>query len=846
MTENATFCMMPWVHMHFWPNGNTYPCCVSDSSIALGNTNDSSIIDIWNGEPMRELRQNMLVGVPSKACQRCYDLEAAGVQTLRQQSNRDYAHHRPVVDSTAADGSVPGVNMAYLDVRFSNICNLRCRTCGPELSSGWYDDTKAQWPGYDRPRIVNINRKGQFWKQLMPYLDQTEEVYFAGGESLLTDEHYKVLDHWIATGHTNVRIRYTTNFTVLDYKKRDLFELWRQFPNIQITASLDGSGARGEYLRKNMVWADVVANRQRMLRELPHMTFHITPTVSLMNVLHLPDFQADWIEQGLLGVDDIRINLLSRPEHSSVRVLPPRMKAEVRDRIAAHMAWLSDRGAKAETIAQWQSVVTYMDSADDSHLLINFLEYHRRIDQLRSESLFDVFPELARLDNQTWCALPWTNINTTPQGQVRLCCNITHPREVLEQAGRPLDWSSDDLDSIWNGEHLQAVRSRMLRGEKVNHCAVCYKQEALGNTSPRISANRDHGLDTESLSKIALLPTSFELRTSTRCNLRCASCWAGSSDRIQEQRRVSLEWDQLPQGDPQRLAMPAWLRESWANEQALVNSIGGSAYVSKSTSLANFTQLAQGLQRLYITGGEPTMDANIYKYLDALLAAGNSSCHVSFTTNCTLWNTKLMSRFTQFTNTEVQLSVDAHGAANEFIRKGTVWSDVVANVHSYLSDSRISTIKFYTVISALNCLSLAPLLEWIISTVNAHGRRAIWFPIILDGPSHQRVIALPLQLRLSAADQLEQQFGNASGDDGYCDYQHGLQHALAALRDTATLSAADGHGDGRARLREWLFYDWHLRRRYDHDGADQHWDFVLPELARALDMLPQPTARTHT
>ena len=83
MTDSDTFCMMPWVHMHFWPNGNTYPCCVSDSSIALGNTNDSSIIDIWNGDAMRELRQNMLAGKPSKACQRCYELEAAGVQTLR-------------------------------------------------------------------------------------------------------------------------------------------------------------------------------------------------------------------------------------------------------------------------------------------------------------------------------------------------------------------------------------------------------------------------------------------------------------------------------------------------------------------------------------------------------------------------------------------------------------------------------------------------------------------------------------------------------------------------------------------------------------------------------------------
>ena len=724
--------------------------------------------------------------------------------------------------------------MAYLDVRFSNICNLRCRTCGHGLSSGWYEDTVALRPDYDKPKIMNITHTGNFWTQLLPYLDQTEEVYFAGGESLMTEEHYRILDHWIATGHTSVRMRYTTNFTQLDYKKRDLFDLWRNFDNLSVSASLDGSGARGEYLRKNMVWSKVVANRERMIREIPHANFDITPTVSLMNVLHLPEFHKEWVELGLLGIDNIRINLLTRPEHSSVRALPGQLKDVAEQTILDHTVWLADHGCNIKVIDDWHSIITYMRSGDDSHLLHNWHKYHRDLDELRRESFFDTFPELQALDrtmpSDTWCALPWTNINTTPQGQVKLCCNITHPRDVLMQDGIELNWSKHSIDQIWNGDHMQHTRQQMLAGQPVKGCDVCYKQESIGNQSPRLTALRSADQLVQSyLSTTSDLPTSFELRTSTRCNLRCSSCWAGSSDQIAESRRKSLEWAAHAPQDQWYLAMPDWLRASWAAEQALIQS--DSNYANHDTSMSNFAQLAPTLRRLYITGGEPTMDAQVYKYLDALLAAGNTSCHVSFTTNCTLWNPKLMQRLDQFTNTEVQLSVDAHGHANDFIRQGSKWHEVTANVDRYLSETSMTTIKFYTVISALNCLQLAPLLEWIINTVNRHGRRVIWFPIVLEGPSHQRLTVLPSAIRLAAANDLEQQFSVHAWPEHFCDYQHGLRHCLTALRNSETIES----NDGIHKLREWLFYDWHMRQRYNHDQPTQYWNFVLPKLAAALN-----------
>ena len=60
MTERDVgkhFCVLPWTHMHVWPNGNTYPCCLATYDYVVGNANKDSFKDIWNSEKMRTMRK---------------------------------------------------------------------------------------------------------------------------------------------------------------------------------------------------------------------------------------------------------------------------------------------------------------------------------------------------------------------------------------------------------------------------------------------------------------------------------------------------------------------------------------------------------------------------------------------------------------------------------------------------------------------------------------------------------------------------------------------------------------------------------------------------------------------
>lgn len=385
---------MPWTHMHLWPAGTTYPCCMSDPEFPIGNTQKQSLQEIWNGKELRNIRMNMLQDKPSKECRRCYELEENGMSTLRTGSIGNYAHHWDKVEATSDDGSAGDVNMAYMDIRFSNLCNLKCRSCGPQFSSSWFEDHKITHGDPGHPKILQVrDEMKSFMDELDPLLESVERVYWAGGEPLITKEHYNILDKWIAMGKRDVSMDYTTNFTQMYYKKKTAFDYWNKFENVRVAASLDANHARGEYLRKNMVWGEVVQNRRTMIEQCPHVYFELTPTVSVYNVLNLPDFHKEWIEEGLLEPSNIRINILLDPTYMRLSILPPWIKSKVAERYAEHIAYLKQFDNIAGVINDYESILNFMEK-DRTDEIKMFKFKTQRIDNLRQENLLDVFPEL--------------------------------------------------------------------------------------------------------------------------------------------------------------------------------------------------------------------------------------------------------------------------------------------------------------------------------------------------------------------------------------------------------------------------------------------------------------------
>jgi radical SAM protein with 4Fe4S-binding SPASM domain len=402
LSESKTFCMYPWIHLHAWPTGQAFPCCHAESPAGeLGNSRQQTLTDIWNSPKQRQLRTDMLSETANSACVRCYEQEKSGFFSGRQSANKHHGHHIDRISSTKADGHLEQFEMTYWDIRFSNLCNLKCRSCGHIFSSQWYQDQAKLAGGNWKERNTVLNYAGRtetdMWEQLEAHLDYVEQIYFAGGEPLLMEEHYNILDELVRRKRFDVRLIYNTNFTHTDLKGRSVFEYWKQFKSVAVGASLDASGARGEYIRKGTDWAVVEQNRRDMLRICPGVDFYISPTLSIMNAMHLPDFHRDWVEKGLLKPQDLNVNILQDPSYYRIDIATAEYKQQIRQKFEQHIEWLRPQDQLSRATVGFESAINFMMQTDNTHLIDTFWRKTHELDAIRKENILDVIPELAAL-----------------------------------------------------------------------------------------------------------------------------------------------------------------------------------------------------------------------------------------------------------------------------------------------------------------------------------------------------------------------------------------------------------------------------------------------------------------
>jgi organic radical activating enzyme len=407
LTESKTFCMLPWTHMHAYPDGRVYPCCLAEYFHPIGDLRKNTMEEVWNQTGYRTIRINMLQDRPSVQCTKCYEQEEHGAFSMRNDSNRNYGHLIKEVDQTQSDGTHPEFKIRYWDVRFSNLCNFSCRSCGPIFSSNWYNDhvklysRKPDVLGRDMARVeFTTGNEDSMIEQMLPHIPHLEQVYFAGGEPLIMKEHYFLLEKLIELGKTDVRIQYNTNFSELRYKDKHVFEYWKHFKNVSVGASLDASGDRAELMRKGTDWKQTLENRQRMKDEVPHVDFYVAATVSSMNVLHVLDFHKEWTDLGLIRAQDFNINICQGPDWYRVDIFPEWFKREViTPAYERHLAWLQPQDKLERATSGYKSLVSLMNAKDNSHEWNKFKIEVYKLDKLRNENFWETFPEFNALRN---------------------------------------------------------------------------------------------------------------------------------------------------------------------------------------------------------------------------------------------------------------------------------------------------------------------------------------------------------------------------------------------------------------------------------------------------------------
>ena len=330
----------------------------------------------------------MLSGnIPEMCKKTCYDIEDLGGESNRQQVNKRFGKFAKLQYYTNKDGSVNN-NTIYLDIRFGNKCNFKCRICGPFASSAWFKDAQKISEFKNSPKQLEdyYTDSQDFWEYLQKIKKSVKCFYFAGGEPLLMDGHYKLLQWFIDNNKTDVELTYNTNLSTLKYKNYDVFELWKHFKNVSLWPSVDGYKTHCQYSRTNFNWDTFESN---LLKTKKYVNT-VSSTTSIYSILTTPELIAHMKTLGIATY----LSILDFPPHCDMRLLPDNIKIKINRKFELLRRKFSFTSDQEENIL---SNIRYLNKniEDKNTLLKKFKLYNEQVDHLNNTSFVKIYPELA-------------------------------------------------------------------------------------------------------------------------------------------------------------------------------------------------------------------------------------------------------------------------------------------------------------------------------------------------------------------------------------------------------------------------------------------------------------------
>jgi hypothetical protein len=291
MHKPDTLCLAPWTHTYLSPQTERRLCCASrepaqnfkqyiDTAAGTGQYIPVTLEQHWNSEHMRSVRRRMMAGETLPECDVCNN------KLLNTSVYRDYFTHLfahkldEVYAKTAPDGTTDMEPVSW-DYRFSNLCNFKCRTCGDMLSSAWeteqkihgmvdWNNSKNLWMRPVVRREISAFQDSQIEAEFARAVEshRVEEIYWVGGEPLMYEQHWRYMRRIVELGDgPKIYARYNTNLSRIDYRGCNLYsDILDHIRDWQICASIDGTGAIGEYIRTGLDYSVFCKNFEAGLR----------------------------------------------------------------------------------------------------------------------------------------------------------------------------------------------------------------------------------------------------------------------------------------------------------------------------------------------------------------------------------------------------------------------------------------------------------------------------------------------------------------------------------------------------------------------------------------------------
>jgi sulfatase maturation enzyme AslB (radical SAM superfamily) len=414
---NKSFCVLPWINISVDPDGRVKPCCISTDEIkkedgTLYNLGYDKLADIINSKDFQTIRRKMIDGELIEGCQQCYNNEKYGPSSNRTLHNEGWMRNEVVADKVKNHVEIIPETVQYFDLRFGNLCNLKCRSCSPRNSTQLNKEVfelqhkhKNLGDFFAPESLDGINdwyMTDTFMENLQGQAEHINRIYFTGGEPTLIDKNYEMLDYFIARDRAkDITLKFNTNMTNI---KPKFLESVTKFKKVVFMVSIDGFGKTQEYLRYPSDWKQISNNLDKIVN-LPSDRVEIicSPVVqktNLSNIVELFDYLNDINIKHNRQVIQIHPTLLNNPSHLDLMYLPLEYKqkewARVKEWIDKKYVFPSS-GFRTNISQLENKCNTDVDYVEN---LKKFKEFTDIFDNHRGHYLRDINPELDSLMNK--------------------------------------------------------------------------------------------------------------------------------------------------------------------------------------------------------------------------------------------------------------------------------------------------------------------------------------------------------------------------------------------------------------------------------------------------------------
>ena len=396
--KSKTFCALPWLHLEARTDGRVSPCCLSREVVKKDDGNTlflyrDNIQEAYNSKWMSNLRSSLDSGKKHSNCEVCWQDESIGQHSRRQRENDRFKHKLLGFEQSDSLPDQP----IFLDLKLGNLCNLKCRICGPYSSVKWVQESVDLYGEESLPhnqseieeseksaaknKMMTWDENPTFWTTLTKWLPQIENFEIFGGEPFLIKRHFDVLKLSIEGGYSkNQSLHYNTNGTV--YPEDAIKNIFPHFKRVNVMFSLDGINDQFEYQRFPAKWTNALEN---LFKFKQSVNVEICLTISALNIYYLDTYLEFWSQYDV----PIYLNVLNTPVEYNYQILPN----EFKDIIINKFKMLNSNTFKKNILNHLPAVIDGIKAKDLSPAFQKFIETTQRHDKYRNQSFQKAFPE---------------------------------------------------------------------------------------------------------------------------------------------------------------------------------------------------------------------------------------------------------------------------------------------------------------------------------------------------------------------------------------------------------------------------------------------------------------------